>query len=375
MQIYVVGGAVRDQLLGKPVFDRDYVVVGATPKEMIELGYQTVGRDFPVFLHPTTHEEYALARTERKTAPGYAGFVFHADPTVTLEEDLLRRDLTINAMAQTLDGATLIDPCGGRRDLEGRWFRHVGPAFVEDPVRLLRVARFAARFPDFRLAPETRALLIAMVDNGEVDALVAERVWAEVARGLMAEKPSSMIELLDDVTALARVAPGAPVSSTALTALDAAAAGMLSLSSRVAVWLVAGGLDQVQIEALCMRLKTPVEVRDFSLSLRFMTETFAAMPEPNAKQVLYLLERSDALRRSERFSLLLDALPLVRPEDGAVMLWQDCARRGLEVIRSVDTRVVADAARGGDIGEAMRAARLAALQHAMLDPTAEGRSK
>jgi tRNA nucleotidyltransferase (CCA-adding enzyme) len=223
LQIYVVGGAVRDQLLGKPVFDRDYVVVGATQEEMIELGYQAVGRDFPVFLHPTTHEEYALARTERKTAPGYAGFVFHADPSVTLEEDLLRRDLTINAMAQTLDGATLIDPCGGRQDLEGRWFRHVGPAFVEDPVRLLRVARFAARFPDFRLAPETHALLVAMVDNGEVDALVAERVWAELARGLIAEQPSSMIALLADVTALARVAPGAPTSAAALLALDAAA--------------------------------------------------------------------------------------------------------------------------------------------------------
>jgi tRNA nucleotidyltransferase (CCA-adding enzyme) len=375
LQIYVVGGAVRDQLLGKPVFDRDYVVVGATQEEMIELGYQAVGRDFPVFLHPTTHEEYALARTERKTAPGYAGFVFHADPSVTLEEDLLRRDLTINAMAQTLDGATLIDPCGGRQDLEGRWFRHVGPAFVEDPVRLLRVARFAARFPDFRLAPETHALLVAMVDNGEVDALVAERVWAELARGLIAEQPSSMIALLADVTALARVAPGAPTSAAALLALDAAASSALPLSSRVAVWLVAGGLDADQIKALCERLKTPVEVRDCSVSLCFMTEAFTAAPEPNPKQVLYLLEGSDALRRSERFCLLLDVLSLVRPNDDAVLAWQDCVRRGLEVIRSVDTKAVAEAARGGDIGQAMRAAKLAALQHAMVDPTAERRSK
>lgn len=375
MQIYVVGGAVRDQLLGKPVSDRDYVVVGATQQEMIELGYQSVGRDFPVFLHPITHEEYALARTERKTAPGYAGFVFHADPFVTLEEDLLRRDLTINAMAQTLDGATLIDPYGGRQDLEGRCFRHVGPAFVEDPVRLLRVARFAARFPDFHLAPQTRTLLLAMVGNGEVDALVAERVWAEVARGLMAEKPSSMIALLDDVTALARVAPGAPTSAAALTALDAAAAGALPIASRMAVWLVAGGLDALRISALCEHLKTPVEVRDFGVSLCFMTEAFSAMPEPNAKEVLYLLERSDALRRSERFFLLLDAIPLVRPDDQALLLWQDCVRRGLDVIRSVDSRAVAQAARGGDIGEAMRAARLAALQHAMVESTAERRSK
>ncbi len=370
MQIYVVGGAVRDQLLGETVFDRDFVVVGATPEEMIALGYQQVGRDFPVFLHPQTHEEYALARTERKTAPGYGGFVFHADPSVTLEEDLQRRDLTINAMAQTLDGATLIDPYGGRQDLEGRWFRHVGPAFVEDPVRLLRVARFAARFPEFRLVPETRSLLVAMVDNGEVDALVAERVWAEVARGLMAQRPSSMIALLDDVGALSRVAPNAPTSAASLAALDAAAALALPLPARVAVWLVAGELDAARIAGLCQHLRTPVEMREFALSLSFMTDTFANAPEPNAKQVLYLLERSDALRRSERFTLLLDALALVMPQHRSVISWQDSVRRGLEVMRSIDTRAVAQAARGGDVGEAMRAARLAALQQAM-DPSAE----
>ncbi len=371
MQIYVVGGAVRDLLLGKAVFDRDFVVVGATPDEMIALGYQQVGRDFPVFLHPDTHEEYALARTERKTAPGYGGFVFHADPGVTLEEDLLRRDLTINAMAQTLDGATLIDPYGGQQDLKQRLFRHVGPAFVEDPVRLLRVARFAARFPDFRLALETRALLVAMVANAEVDALVPERVWAELARGLMAEQPSSMIMLLADVGALARVAPGAPSSALSLAALDSAAAAALPLASRVAVWLVAGALDAAQIGALCEHLKTPAEVRDCALQLRFMTDSLTLAPEPNAKQVLYLLERSDALRRSERFGLLLDALALVRPADKSAVMWQNSLRRGLEVIRSVDTRAVANAAQGGDIGEAMRAARLDALQQAMVDPTAE----
>ena len=333
------------------------------------------GVTFPVFLHPETHEEYALARTERKTAPGYAGFVFHADTEVTLEQDLLRRDLTINAMAQTLDGSTLIDPCGGQQDLAGRWFRHVGPAFVEDPVRLLRVARFAARFPDFRLADETRSLLVAMVDNGEVDALVSERVWAEVARGAMAEQPSRMIAMLNEVGALQRVAPGAPTSSASLAALDAAAAKGLPLAIRVAAWLVAGQLDAQRIGELSEHLRVPVEVRDFSIQLCFMTEAFAATPEPNPKQVLYLLERSDALRRSERFAQLLDALALVRPAEPAVAIWQARTRRGLELIRTIDTRAVAKAARGQDIGEAMRAARLAALQHAMVDPTTERGSR
>ncbi|HEX7634681.1 MAG TPA: multifunctional CCA tRNA nucleotidyl transferase/2'3'-cyclic phosphodiesterase/2'nucleotidase/phosphatase, partial [Noviherbaspirillum sp.] len=189
MKTYVVGGAVRDELLGFPVQDRDHVVVGATPEEMLACGFTPVGKDFPVFLHPVTHEEYALARTERKTAPGYKGFVFHAASDVTLEQDLIRRDLTINAMAKDEDGA-IIDPFGGRKDLQAKLFRHVSGAFVEDPVRILRVARFAARFPDFVVAAETNALMRSMVDAGEVDALVPERVWQELARGLMEAKPS-----------------------------------------------------------------------------------------------------------------------------------------------------------------------------------------
>ena len=181
MKAYVVGGAVRDALLGERVNDHDWVVTGASPQEMLDAGFVPVGRDFPVFLHPRTHEEYALARTERKTGPGYHGFSFHAAPDVTLEEDLARRDLTINAIAQDADG-TLIDPYGGRQDIERRVLRHVSPAFVEDPVRILRLARFAARWPDFTVAPETLALMRTMVAAGEVDALVAERVWQEVAR-------------------------------------------------------------------------------------------------------------------------------------------------------------------------------------------------
>lgn len=183
MKTYVVGGAVRDQLLGLDVQDRDHVVVGATPEEMARRGFKPVGADFPVFLHPETHEEYALARTERKTAPGYKGFTFHASPDVTLEEDLARRDLTINAMARGAEGE-LVDPHGGERDLRAGILRHVSDAFAEDPVRILRVARFAARF-GFAVAPETLALMRRMVEAGEADALVPERVWQEVARGLM----------------------------------------------------------------------------------------------------------------------------------------------------------------------------------------------
>jgi tRNA nucleotidyltransferase (CCA-adding enzyme) len=195
MQIFTVGGAVRDELLGLPVQDRDYVVVGGSPEKMLARGFRPVGKDFPVFLHPKTHEEYALARTERKAGHGYTGFSFHAAPDVRLEDDLARRDLTINAIARADDG-TLTDPFGGVADLEARVLRHVGPAFIEDPVRILRVARFAARFTGFTVAPETLDLMRQMVTSGEVDHLVAERVWQEFAKGLMEAKPSRMIHVL-----------------------------------------------------------------------------------------------------------------------------------------------------------------------------------
>ncbi len=203
MNIYLVGGAVRDRLLGLAVKDRDYVVVGATPEAMLRDGYKPVGKDFPVFLHPQTHEEYALARTERKTGPGYHGFAFHADPTVTLEDDLRRRDLTINAMAEDEHGA-LVDPFGGARDLDAKILRHASPAFAEDPVRVLRVARFAARYASrgFRIADETLALMRAMVASGEVDHLVPERVWAEAQKALTESTPSAFLRALRDCGAL-----------------------------------------------------------------------------------------------------------------------------------------------------------------------------
>lgn len=206
MQVFCVGGAVRDELLGLVVKDRDYVVVGSTPAEMEALGYKAVGKDFPVFLHPNSHDEYALARTERKTAKGYKGFQVHADPDVTLEQDLARRDLTINAIAKD-DGGQLFDPYGGLDDLKNKVLRHVSPAFSEDPVRILRAARFAARFTDFSVAPETLALMKDMVANGEVDALVPERVWQELAKGLMESKPSRMFEVLRACGALQKIMP------------------------------------------------------------------------------------------------------------------------------------------------------------------------
>jgi tRNA nucleotidyltransferase (CCA-adding enzyme) len=207
MKAWIVGGAVRDRLLGLPVVDRDWVVVGATPQQMIGAGFTPVGRDFPVFLHPKTREEYALARTERKSGRGYHGFVFHASPEVTLEEDLARRDLTINAIAEDPHTGALVDPFGGRRDLGQRVLRHVGEAFAEDPVRLLRVARFAARFADFDVAPETLELMRRIVDAGEVDALVPERVWQEIARGLMERRPDRLLVVLRACGALAKLLP------------------------------------------------------------------------------------------------------------------------------------------------------------------------
>jgi len=205
MQIYMVGGAVRDRLLGRPVNDHDWVVVGATPEQMIAQGYLPVGRDFPVFLHPQTREEYALARTERKSGRGYRGFAVQTSPDVTLEEDLSRRDLTINAIASSVDGTgaeVIFDPYSGTNDLHNKVLRHVTDAFHDDPVRILRVARFAARFTDFSVAPETMELMRSMVAHGEADHLVAERVWQELARGLMEEQPSRMFEVLRQCGAL-----------------------------------------------------------------------------------------------------------------------------------------------------------------------------
>ncbi len=336
---YVVGGAVRDALLGLPVKDRDHVVVGATPEQLQARGFVAVGKDFPVFLHPATHEEYALARTERKTAPGYAGFAFHAAPDVTLEQDLQRRDLTINAIAQDEDG-TLIDPYGGRADIERRVFRHVSPAFAEDPVRILRIARFAARFTDFTVAPETLALMQSMVGSGEVDALVPERVWQEVSRGLMEATPSRMFDVLRSCGALARILPeiealaGVPQPAQhhpevdtyvhVMMVVDAAARRELPLPTRVAALLhdlgkgttdpaawprhIAHEARGVALaEQLCRRLKVQNDVRELAVITAREHGNVQRAQELRAATIVKLLERCDAFRKPARFAALLDA--------------------------------------------------------------------
>ncbi len=339
METYCVGGAVRDGLLGLPVQDRDWVVVGATPEEMVALGYRPVGKDFPVFLHPQTREEHALARTERKTAPGYRGFVFHAEPAVTLEQDLARRDLTINAMALAPDGR-LIDPHDGRGDLRRRLLRHVSPAFAEDPVRILRVARFAARFADFIVAPETAGLMRQMVDAGEVDALVAERVWQEFARGLMEKRPSRMLEVLHDCGALARLLPeidalwGVPqradyhpevdTGTHMLMVLDASAGLDLPLAGRFAALTHDLGKAGTPAEVLprhigheargvalltplCERLRVPVDCRDVALLVARHHGDIHKLEGLRPATVVKILEACDVFRRPERFDQVLGA--------------------------------------------------------------------
>jgi len=308
--VFVVGGAVRDALLGLKGADRDWVVVGARPEQLIEAGFKPVGQDFPVFLHPQTREEYALARTERKTAPGYRGFVFHAAPDVSLEEDLERRDLTINAMARAADGR-LIDPFGGQRDLANRVLRHVGPAFSEDPVRILRLARFAARFGDFSVDPETQKLLSTMVEAGEVDALVPERVWQELARGLMERQPSRLFEVLHGCGALARLLPelNRVWNDRSGRLIDAAALNDEPLDVRWALLTIdlTSAEDSSAAEALAQRLRVPAELRAMA---QLLAREYGSVEHAfglSADAMLKIIERSDGIRRPDRFLRMLQA--------------------------------------------------------------------
>ena len=339
MKTYLVGGAVRDGLLGITGADRDWVVVGSTPEAMAAQGFRPVGKDFPVFLHPQTHEEYALARTERKTAPGYKGFVVHASPEVRLEEDLARRDLSINAIAQAEDG-TLIDPYGGQHDLQHKVLRHVTEAFREDPVRILRVARFAARFPEFKVAAQTLALMQDMVLAGEVDALVSERVWQELSKGLMSAKPSRMLQVLRDCGALKILLPEVdrlygvpqppehhPEIDTGVhleMVLDETARVHAPLEVRFAALchdlgkgttakeLLPRHIGHEQrsvtlLRKLCERLRVPVPCRELAeVVAREHGHLHGAMSF-GAEALLRLLIRCDAIRRPERFALALQA--------------------------------------------------------------------
>ena len=399
---YVVGGAVRDALLGLPAADRDWVAVGTTPHALQAAGYKPVGRDFPVFLHPGTHEEVALARTERKSGRGYHGFTFHADESVTLEEDLLRRDLSINAIAQAADG-TLIDPCGGQHDLAARVLRHVSPAFVEDPVRLLRLARLAARFSDFSVAPETMALLREMVNNGEIDTLVPERVWQELSRGLMQPQPSRMFEVLRGCGALQRLLPevaklwGVPQPVAHHPEVDTGLHLMLvldtcaRLNAPLAVcWaclvhdLGKGSTPPQEwprhlghearsaklAAAVAERLRVPTDCRELADTVAREHGNVHRSGDLNAAAVMRLLERCDAIRRPARFADVLlacacDARGRTGLED---RVYEPATRLPplLHAAMAVDTAALAAQAAaqgrsGPAVGEAIRTARVEAI--------------
>jgi tRNA nucleotidyltransferase (CCA-adding enzyme) len=408
VKIYAVGGAVRDRLLGRPVADQDYVVVGSTPEQMEQLGYRPVGKDFPVFLHPQTHEEYALARTERKTARGYKGFEIHASPEVTLEQDLARRDLTINAIARDGDG-NIIDPHHGVADLKAGILRHVSRAFIEDPVRVLRVARFAARF-GFMIAPETLELMREMVRNGEVDHLVPERVWQELARGLMEDKPSRMLLALRDCKALERILPevdslfGVPQPAQhhpevdtglhILLVVDYAAAQNYPLTVRFAAlthdlgkavtprghWPKHHGHEHKSVDLvkrLCERLRVPGDCRDLAvLAARYHGDVHRA-EELRPATVLKLLAAADVYRRPERFEELLATCSCDYHGRSGLETraypQADLLRAAAQAARAVHAGIIAQSVDGdpGRIAAAIEAARLEAVSSAL----AQGRQR
>jgi tRNA nucleotidyltransferase (CCA-adding enzyme) len=406
MKIYLVGGAVRDALMGLDGSDRDWVVVGGTPEALVANGYQPVGKDFPVFLHPNTHEEYALARTERKTARGYHGFAVHASPDVTLEEDLARRDLTINAIAQDEHGHRT-DPYGGERDIAAKMLRHVTEAFREDPVRILRLARFAARFPDFTVAPETMTLMREMVAEREVDALVSERVWQELSRGLMGAKPSRMLQVLRECGALQRLLPevdklyGVPQRAEYHPEIDTGIhlEMVLDTSARVNAPLevrfaclchdLGKGTTPPDVlprhigheqrsetltRALCTRWRVPAECKELAELVAREHGNIHQSLCFGAEAVLRLLMRCDALRRPERFLLALqacecDARGRLGKEDEAYAQRPRLALL-LKAAQSVDSAAVSaqalkDGLKGPAVGARMDAARLAAIAAAL----------
>ncbi|MDB5879435.1 MAG: multifunctional addition/repair protein [Variovorax sp.] len=420
MKTYLVGGAIRDALLGQSGSDRDWVVVGATPDAMKAQGFLPVGRDFPVFLHPVTHEEHALARTERKSAPGYRGFVVHAAPEVTLEEDLARRDLRINAIALPealaascasgdIEETALVDPFDGQSDLRNKLLRHVTDAFREDPVRILRVARFAARFDDFTVAPETMALMRDMVAAGEADALVPERVWQELSRGLMEKQPSRMFEVLRDCGALAVLLPevdrlwGIPQPEAhhpeidtgvhLMMVLDMAARLGASLPVRFACLMhdLGKGTTPADVlprhigheqrsakllRAVCERWRVPVELRELADVVAREHGNIHRSGELGAAALMRLLERCDAIRKPQRFDQVLEACECdargrlgfeARPYPQRQRLLRVLAAAQAVETRTVAERAAQEGAKGPKIGEAVARARTSAVEEMLRD--------
>lgn len=355
MRVYLVGGYVRDmylrQELGYQVTlgDRDWVVVGATPKEMIEKGFKPVGKDFPVFLHPQTHEEYALARTERKVAPGYHGFIFHASEDVSLEQDLLRRDLTINAMA--LDGDNLIDPYGGLSDIRAKLLRHVSEAFKEDPVRILRIARFSAKLPEFTIATETKNLLKEMVQNGEADSLVPERVFLEMRKTLHTKAPSRFVVVLRSCGLWERLFKNFPIDHNVLELLDQSQ--NLTECEKFAL-LTHGEDNPSQIKTFLSTLKPPADIIDMVL---LWNKVKNRVHTTNSDGLLSLIELCDALRRPERFKAVLNiahAIYSIKTD-----LWE----KAFERVQKVDAaKIAASCADKSTISQAIHLARLRAIK-------------
>lgn len=385
MHIYLVGGAVRDALLGLPVYDKDYVVVGALPEQLLQLGYQQVGKDFPVFLHPNSKNEYALARTERKTGTGYTGFICEFGPDVTLEDDLSRRDLTINAIAQQQDG-TLIDPYGGQADIAQRTLRHVSDAFIEDPLRVLRVARFAARFHQlgFSVAPETHALMQQMADSGELTSLTAERVWKETEKALACDHPQVFFEVLYHSHALAALFPElASLWTTANAGFEQQVSVLQALQYSVQLANTLGEtltknvacrfavlcqtLDTDTISALCQRIKVPSEHKELALLASRWHTHIHQLGQPvlaQAEEVLALYQKTDAWRRSERFAQLLlcahaDAGLTHYPQGTQLWQWFN------ELKTITAPPFVAQGLKGPAIGEAIYQARLERLKQVL----------
>lgn len=376
METYLVGGAVRDKLLGIPVKDRDWVVVGATPDAMIQAGYKAVGKDFPVFLHPETHEEYALARTERKTGPGYHGFHFNTDISVTLEDDLLRRDLTINAIAEDLNG-NLIDPLHGRQDLDDKILRHASLAFVEDPVRVLRIAKFIARFSHlgFTVAESTTQLVRSMVDSGEVDNLVAERIWQEFNASLASTTPRAFFATLIHTNALARIMPEfeklLAKKPAALDALDAATTLSDNPSIRFAALCAGFSTFQVpELEQFCQRLRVPKAASELALLIARYAQQAHQATELNAEQLHNLLKSLDVTRRPDRFKDFLIAThahALATSETEAGYPQADYLQKCAQAMTNINAATIAKSATDkSTIPNTIRLAQIQAIEAQLL---------
>lgn len=370
MEIYLVGGAVRDELLGLPVKDRDWVVVGATPDEMFKQGYKQVGADFPVFLHPTSHEEYALARTERKNGQGYHGFSVYSAPDVTLEDDLKRRDLTINAMAKATDG-TLVDPFHGRKDLESCQLRHVSDAFKEDPLRILRTARFAARLQPmgFRVSDQTMVLMTDMARTGEVDHLAPERVWQEIQRALHENEPATFFNVLRDCGALhamiEELSSDQRAFDDALVALRCAHQRGLATEARFAALLSPlASVTKGCAEQRARQLKAPNDCIAMARLVEAMAPVLAPGQSLDAETILTLLDTADAWRRPERFAILVDTLGCVLLDDSEQKIAH--LRKALDAANTVDAQsLMAEGISGKALGEAIRNERLRRIEDAL----------